>query len=83
MSLILTRKPGEAILYRKVEKDGTVCYGRIYVVSMDGNKVRLALDAPANTELIRAELLPEELGREWTERAGGCRDPPTTLRKQA
>jgi hypothetical protein len=26
---IPTRKPGEAILYRKVEKDGTVCYGRI------------------------------------------------------
>jgi sRNA-binding carbon storage regulator CsrA len=50
---------------------------------MDGNTARLALDAPENTELIRAELLPEELRREWTERAGGCQDPPTTLRKQA
>lgn len=67
MSLIITRRPGEAIV--AIQPDGS--QRRIYVVSVDGNTVRLALDAPKDVEIVREELLPKEARRRWWEDRGG------------
>lgn len=69
MSLILTRKAGEAI----VAIEGGVVVRRIFVVSVDGNTVRLALDAAPETKILREELLPEADRRrfhEWKQHRG-------------
>ena len=47
--LVLTRKPGE-----KVVIDGGLT---VTVVSVLGNQVRLAFDAPDQVRILRAELL--------------------------
>lgn len=47
--LILQRKPGEAL---RIGKDITVS-----IVSIDGGRVRLAIDAPTNIPILRNELI--------------------------
>lgn len=47
--LILQRKAGEALL---IGEDITVS-----VVSIDGNRVRLAITAPENVSILRSELV--------------------------
>lgn len=47
--LVLTRKPGEKIV---IGDNITVT-----VVEVNGNRVRLALDAPDDVHILRAELL--------------------------
>ncbi|MCC2627765.1 MAG: Global regulator protein family [Thermomicrobiales bacterium] len=64
MSLVLTRKSGEALIFRRTLPDGTVHEGRLYVVSVQGNTVRLALDVPAEMDVIREELVPAQT-RRW------------------
>lgn len=49
MSLVLTRRPGEAIVI-----DGDIT---VRVVGVVDNQVRLAIDAPQDTEIWREELL--------------------------
>ncbi len=38
---------------------------RIYIIAVEGNTVRLAIEAPDYVEIIREELLPAEARREW------------------
>lgn len=45
--LVLTRKSGEEILIGEV---------RMRVVRIDGNRVRIAIDAPKEVPVLRAEL---------------------------
>lgn len=49
--LMLTRKKGEAIVM-----DGGI---KIVVVEMDRNKVKIAIEAPYETGIMREELLRE------------------------
>ena len=49
--LILTRKPGEAIVI-----DGDI---RISVLSIEGERVKLGVDAPREIPVLRQELLDE------------------------
>lgn len=67
MSLIITRRPGEAIV--SIDKDGT--QRRLYIVAVEGNTVRLALDAPKEVQIVREELLPPEARQRWWEDRGG------------
>lgn len=53
MSLVLTRKVGEAL----VITGGGIPPRRLYIVAIDGNTVRLAIDAPAQVNIVREELL--------------------------
>jgi carbon storage regulator CsrA len=66
VSLILTRRPGEAILFQRGGKAS-----RLYVVAIEGNVVRLAIDADEEVRILREELLPEEARRQWREDLGG------------
>jgi sRNA-binding carbon storage regulator CsrA len=61
MSLILTRRPGEAIIIT----GGGLPPRRLYVVAIERNVVRLALDAPPEIMFTREELLPAEDRRQW------------------
>ena len=57
--LILQRKPGEELL---IGKDISIS-----VVSVEGNRVRLAISAPKTVSILRKELLDaEEANREST-----------------
>ena len=67
MSLVITRRPGEAIV--SIGPDGQL--RRLYVVAIEGNVVRLALDAPRDVRLYREELLPPEARRKWWEDSRG------------
>ena len=67
MSLVLTRRPGEAIVF--ITKDGS--QRRLYVVAVEGNTVRLAIDVPKEIQVVREELLPPEARRRWWEDRGG------------
>lgn len=49
MALALSRKPGETIVI-----NGNV---RVTVVWIDGQKVRLAIEAPENVRVLREELI--------------------------
>jgi carbon storage regulator CsrA len=57
VSLVITRRPGEAVVLRS--SDGQT--RRVYVVSIEGNVVRLAFDAPRESKILREELLELEL----------------------
>jgi len=46
--LILSRKPGDAVLI-----DGAI---RVVVLSVDGGGVRLGIDAPASVGIVREEI---------------------------
>jgi carbon storage regulator CsrA len=59
MALVLTRRPGEAVLLRREGRQV-----RVYVVSVEANVVRLAFDAPREIEILREELVPTRL--DWT-----------------
>jgi carbon storage regulator CsrA len=59
MALVLTRRPGEAILVRRVGLDGVLRTVRLFIISVDGNVVRLSLEAPPEVAIIREELLLE------------------------
>ena len=61
MSLIITRRPGEAVIVT----GGGLPPRRVYVVAVEGNTVRLALDAPPEVVFTREELLPETDRRRW------------------
>jgi carbon storage regulator CsrA len=49
--LILSRKAGEAVVI-----DGGL---RVSVLGTDGRTVRLGIDAPADTRILRAEIVDE------------------------
>ena len=51
-SLVLMRRPGEAVIIR--DADGKP-FGAIAVSSVKGNKVRIAFDVRRNCEIVRAE----------------------------
>jgi len=51
-SLVLTRRPGEAVVLRRNGRQA-----RIYVVSVEANVVRLAFEAERDVEIMREELL--------------------------
>lgn len=59
MALVLTRRPGEAIIARRKGEDGMTRTLRVYVVAVEGNVVRLALEAVSDIQIIREELLAE------------------------
>ena len=46
--LVLTRKPGE-----KIHIDGDII---VTVLEINGNKIRLGIDAPDDVTILRAEL---------------------------
>lgn len=50
--LVLSRKPGESLLI------GDNIY--VKIVSVDGDKVRVAIDAPKNVNIMRNELTEAE-----------------------
>lgn len=51
MALALSRKPGEAIVI-----NGNI---RVTVVWIDGQKVRLAIEAPDDVRVLREELIDD------------------------
>ena len=55
--LVLTRKEGESIVVLG-EGDKPVC--RIVVVKMQGNKVKIGVEADGGLDILREELLDEE-----------------------
>lgn len=61
MSLVLTRKVGQAL----VITGGGIPPRRLYIVSVEGNTVRLAIDAPAQVNIVREELLSPEARRRY------------------
>jgi hypothetical protein len=58
---------GEAII---IEGPEGMPPRRLYIVSVDGNTVRLAIDAPDDIKITREELLPLEARRRWWEDRG-------------
>jgi carbon storage regulator len=46
--LVLTRRPGQALMIGEVE---------VYVVEVKGDQVRLSIDAPRHIPIIRSEVL--------------------------
>ena len=54
--LVLTRKAGETILI-----DGDI---EITVVSIRGDKVRIGINAPEETRVLRGELNQEQKGKQ-------------------
>lgn len=74
MSLVLTRRAGEALILRRRCVDGKVRSARVYVVSVEGNTVRLAVDAAPECEIVREELLAAgEDSPRMQRKAGGGR----------
>lgn len=57
MALVLTRKPGEAVIFRRRKPDGETQAGRLYVIAVEGNTVRLAIEALPDVEIVREELV--------------------------
>lgn len=57
MALVLTRKAGEAVVFRRREASGEMRQGRVYVVAIEGNHVRLAFETLSDVEIVREELL--------------------------
>lgn len=78
MALVLTRRPGEAIIVKGPEG---MPMRRIYVVAVEGNVVRLAIEAPDYVQIIREELLDEAGRREWDLQQQGRTPPPRRVRK--
>lgn len=64
--LVLTRRNGESI---KIGKDIA-----IKVVSIQGNRVRLAIEAPEDVAVLRGELQPPQKKKipEWLRDADAC-----------
>jgi len=54
--LILTRRPGETILF------GDNIH--VTVVDVDRNQVRIGIDAPQEVKIVREELLAEDDGQD-------------------
>ena len=54
-SLVLTRRPGEAVIIRDAEGKE---FGAIAVSSVKGKKVRIAFDVRRGCEIVRAEMAP-------------------------
>lgn len=50
--LVLTRKAGESIII-----DGDIC---IKISQVQGNRVKLCIDAPKSHRIVRSELAPED-----------------------
>lgn len=58
--LVLTRKPGEEIVFG----DAATGFGiKVIVLEIRGDKIRLGIDAPADTVVLRGELLPKYLAQ--------------------
>jgi carbon storage regulator CsrA len=55
--LVLTRRPGEKLVFGPMP-DGT--YIEVWVNSIRGDKVRLAVEAPKSVKIIRGELEPKK-----------------------
>ena len=53
MSLILSRKENEGITTHTA--DGAI---RFTIAKIDGNRVRVAIDAPSHCDIVRDELIP-------------------------
>jgi carbon storage regulator len=47
--LVLSRKPGQSIII-----DGAI---RVTIVAVDGDRVRVGIEAPASVDILRAELV--------------------------
>ena len=52
--LVLRRRPGEALILNDAIK--------IYVLAVEGDRVKLGIDAPPDVIVVRGELLPEPIG---------------------
>lgn len=68
--LVLTRKINETVVI-----DGCI---KITLVRIEGNKVRLAIDAPAEVPIFREELLQAK--QEFAEPVGYYTDEPVAAR---
>ena len=55
-SLVLTRRPGEAVIIRDAEGNP---FGAIAVSAVKGRKVRIAFDVRRGCEIVRAEIAPD------------------------
>ena len=55
-SLVLTRRPGEAVIIRDAEGNP---FGAIAVSAVKGKKVRIAFDVRRGCEIVRAEIAPD------------------------
>lgn len=78
--LILTRKPGEALVL-----DGGI---RVTVLSTDGRSVRVGIEAPSEVRILRAEIVESvesetrraaAAAAQWVARSGAGRPTPTPL----
>jgi carbon storage regulator len=54
--LVLSRKAGEAIVL-----GGNI---RIYVLSIEHDRIKLGVDAPPDVLVLRSELIPEQGGQQ-------------------
>lgn len=61
--LILTRKPEQGIIIPRVmDAQGVPCDIIVRVLSVDGDRVKLGIDAPRSITVLREELLEEVAG---------------------
>ncbi len=66
--LVLTRRPGEALLIEpEGEASGESLFAEgpieIYIKGVQGNQVKLAIQAPLNFKILRAELEKQDRAR--------------------
>jgi len=59
--LVLTRKPGEALCFIIKNTDNTSTEFKLSIDKTFGSQVRLSVDAPANVQILREELLQTTL----------------------
>jgi len=55
--LVLTRKTGEALCFIIKNSDNTSTEFTLSIDKTHGSQVRLSVDAPANVQVLREELL--------------------------
>jgi len=55
--LVLTRKAGEALCFIIKNADNTSTEFKLSIDRNNGKQIRLSVDAPANVQVLREELL--------------------------
>jgi len=57
--LVLTRKPNETLCFSVKDSDGSVTDFTLAIDQVNGVQVRLSVNAPANVQVLRKELLEQ------------------------
>ena len=60
--LVLTRKPNETLCFSVKDSDGSATDFTLSIDQVNGTQVRLSVNAPANVQVLREELLEQITG---------------------